>query len=308
MFSNSPFSAAPFSSLEENLVEAGASLDAFCFLNLDPVLKIIPFSPTYLNAQGSLIPVGSSRFLTNISLNAEGVLNSTAIIKSYITSNLNADTKLYSNGVIQLGNSIIFNAENRIYTSTLIKTLGDARLSAEANFLTNYFTKVYGTQYLNANGGLNADSILKNFNSTRLLAEGNLVPVGTIKLYPTLNLLNARADLYLSPSIHIDGQTTLPAEARLISNYLSRVIGDIHFDARSDLYTNGFIKFFNTAQLNAESNINATLGGIFSNSANFDVVATFTCNLSQRNQDIVYYILSDRTTKSFTLNIMRVKK
>ena len=206
------------------------------------------------------------------------------------------------------GNTAIFNAENKIYTTTLIKTIGDVKFSAEANFLSSYFTKVHGSQILDANAGLNVDSLLRNFNSANLFAEAKLTPVGIIKLYPTVDIINAESKMYLSGSIQIDGQTTLPAEARMISNYLSRVISDIHFDAKSDLQSNAIIKFFNSAKFDGEANINATLGTIFSNSANFDVVATFACNLSQRNQDIVYYILSDRTTKTFTLNIMRVKK
>jgi hypothetical protein len=307
MFSNSPFSAAPFSSLEENLVEAGATLDAFCVLNLSSIIKIITSQSIEFNGYGNLYPTINARYLSNIELNTASVLDSSSIIKSYIQSILPSESYFFNDSFIKFNNSTILSNEGLISTSTLIKTQGDLLLSNEAQFLSSYLNRVHSDQILEAKSNIIFDSFIKNFNSSEILSQGNLVPIGQIKFYANANAIDNESNVYFYPSIKIQSNGLLQGEANLVSNYLSRTIGYVSLEAQGKFDSSSYIKNFNASTINAEANIVSQLGIKYFNSVNFDCVALFACNLSQLNRDIVYYILSEKTSKSFTLNIMRVK-
>jgi hypothetical protein len=307
MFSNSPFSAAPFSSLEENLVEAGATLDAFCILDLSSIIKLISSQASEFNVYSDLYSSINSRYLSNIELNASSVLDSSSIIKSYIQSFLPVESYIYNDSFIRFNNSTILNNEGLISASTLIKTHGDLLLSNEVQFLSNYLNKIHSDQTLEAKSAVAFDSFIKNFNSSELLVQSDLVPIGKIKFYADANTIDNESNIYFYPNIKIQSTVLLEGESDLISNYLNRTIGYINLQAQGDFSSSSYIKNFNESILNVESDIISQLGIKYFNTANFECVALFKCNLSQRNQDVVYYILNEKTSKSFTLNIMRVK-
>lgn len=307
MFSNSPFSAAPFSSLEENLVEAGATLDAFCILDLSSIVKIITSQGNEFNIYGNLYPTISARYLSNVELNAKAILDSSSIIKSYIQSILPSESYFYNDSFIKFNNSTVLNNEGLISTSTLIKTQADLLLSNEVQFLSNYLNRVHSDQTLQAESNIIFDSFIKNFNSSELLSQVNLTPVGQIKFYANANTIDNRSNIYFYPDIKIQSSGLLQGEANLISSYLNRTIGYVSLEAQGNFNSSSYIKNFNASTINAEANIVSQLGVKYFNSVNFDCIALFTCNLSQLNRDVVYYILNEKTSKSFTLNIMRVK-
>jgi hypothetical protein len=179
-------------------------------------------------------------------------------------------------------------------------------MSGEARFLSTYLNRIHGNTSADAEAGLNIDSLLKNFNMVSFQGVSNMELVGKIQFYPSLTI-NPESSIVLTPNIYIDGKVTYSGEANFLTNYLSRTVGDLIFRPSADLELNSLIITYGSVNLNAEGFFNPQLVYQAFNSTVFLGNAGFIVNLSQKNQDIVYYILNDKTTKTFTLNIMRVK-
>ena len=133
---------------------------------------------------------------------------------------------------------------------------------------------------------IEVDSLLKNFNSTILSGISDSEQDGKI-----LILSNSQFD----------------SSATISSEYITRTLGlsDINID--SGFNVDSFIRVIDSVSLDANSNVDALIGAIYYNQADFNVYAVITSNLSQVNRDIVYYILTINREDSYVFNILRVK-
>lgn len=128
-----------------------------------------------------------------------------------------------------------------------------------------------------------------------------------IKIYQISNPIQIDANLDSSGKILLISNSSIDVNAIFTSEYLTRTIGVSDLIESSNFDVDSYIKILDSISIEVDSNLDAILGAVYSNSANFDVLGIMSSNLSHRNRDIVYYILAINKEEPFILNILRAK-
>jgi hypothetical protein len=229
-------------------------------------------------------------------------------IKSYNVVDLNNNGYFFPIGTNKNFNSSIL--DNRVLLQGFEKlfTTGFSDFSTKSEFLSFYLSRSTGSTNLNGEIATVLDGFLKNYNIIDLNAVANLSPFASVSFANNNAILNIEAVTTSEGIIKNYGFSNFISEVEFLSSYLSRTVGGFTGNIESEFFPTPNYKTYGSFIGNG--NINIQLDSklkFYDNLSNMEVVGTIVVNLSQRNRDIVYYILAIDRSKPFELQILRSK-
>lgn len=128
-----------------------------------------------------------------------------------------------------------------------------------------------------------------------------------IKFYQIANPIEVTSTVSGDSKILLFANSSMEVETLFSSEYLARTIGISDLIASSTFDVDSYIKILDSISIDTQTSLDALLGARYSNQANLEIMGVLSSNLSQRNRDIVYYILAINQKTPFELKILRTQ-
>lgn len=128
-----------------------------------------------------------------------------------------------------------------------------------------------------------------------------------IKFYQVSNPMEVTAGLDGDSKILLLANSSVEVQTLFSAEYLARTIGISDLIASSTFNVDSYIKVLDSIAIDISVSLDALLAARYSNEANLEIIGVLSSNLSQRNRDIVYYILAIDRERPFDLKILRTK-
>lgn len=285
-----------------------ASLPIVSNFNTNEKIKFFNSSNLAIEAVMNYLQREKIQLESDLLLNDVASLLSISSLKTHSNSFLNFYINSISNGIIKVSNSI--NLDNLMLLNATDKILvtGNSLQEYRSEFLVQYLNKT------NANGNFDSrseaivSSILKNFNLIDLNNITEFVPFITVLFGRNEALLEINSESNLTSSVKTFNNSSLNTESEFLKEYLIRVIGDFSNDINSELLISPSYKTFTNSTISSNINLSSSSKiKFYDNLSDMKVIGVITTNLSQRNRDIVYYILAIDQERPFELKILRSK-
>lgn len=272
--------------------------------------KIKIISDSNLFAEFLLIAdqIGGNTLFSESELNSFSELLNLSKVKLYSSQEFNSVANVSYNPKIKfynlsdINNFVILNALEKLNVTGLTD------LEAKSEFFSQYLNKSHGGIDLNSETYFLIDSYLKNYNLSTLNAVVNFQPFAKLSFSGSSSNFEILTGAVSDSKIKIFDSIDLNTEATFLSNYLSRTIGDIVLNNQANvLFYPNYKTYGNWI---TESNIQFSPSSqikFYDNLSDMRVIGIVTTNLSQRNRDIVYYILAINKEEPFELKILRSK-
>jgi hypothetical protein len=282
-------------------------------VSLDSLVNLISVSSNRISAS-SLLGIESlllAGVLTKISsgsqLNSDSSFYSDSLLRYFPKQTFDVKTNLSDNSNIRFFNGSILNTNSSLLLNENLRVTGSAILGEQTNFILNYLNKIHSDQSLDASVTTVFSSFLKSKISATLPANAVIESFATIRLYPTVNVFKSEQSLILNPSLHVTGSSNLNVESLLASQYFTKVIGLTELNINSKFDSDSLIKMIGATQFDVSTSLQSSLGIRYFNNIEFEIVGVLSANLSQRNRDIVYYVMYTQKSQPFNLYIARVQ-
>lgn len=265
------------------------------------MLGFSPLSTNPLSAIDDILRLESSALLDSMS-----IIDSSTFIKFFESSFPSIISKLEvtSKNVIRSEADIVFSVE--AIPSSRIKIPESAVFLNKSEISANYLSLVTSNSVLDIYSKLELNSYLSNSNSAIFSQSTELLTFAKINFFSS-------SDLPVISSLESFGHSKLPSQSMfstdvdLVSEVLSRTIGNIVLPINSTFELDQYIKSYIDLNLDAQSNLIFNPSTVSFNSSNFQIVGILSGNISQVNRDIVYYMLYMDKIKPFNLYIAKVK-
>lgn len=128
-----------------------------------------------------------------------------------------------------------------------------------------------------------------------------------IKFYQIANPIEVTSAVSGDSKILLFANSSMEVETLFSSEYLARTIGISDLITNSTFDVDSYIKILDSISIDTQTSLDALLGARYSNQANLEIMGILSSNLSQRNRDIVYYILAINQKTPFELKILRTQ-
>lgn len=128
-----------------------------------------------------------------------------------------------------------------------------------------------------------------------------------IKFYEIANPMEAVSTVNGDSKILLFINSSIEIQSLFSVEYLARTIGLSDLIENSSFDVDSYIKVLDSIAIDAQISLDALLGARYNNELNLEIVGILSSNLSQRNRDIVYYILAINQKTPFELKILRTK-
>lgn len=128
-----------------------------------------------------------------------------------------------------------------------------------------------------------------------------------IKFYQISNPMEVTAGLEGDSKILLLANSSIEVQTLFSSEYLARTIGISDLIANSTFSVDSYIKVLDSISIDILTSLDALLAARYNNETNLEIIGILSSNLSQRNRDIVYYILAIDRERPFDLKILRTK-
>lgn len=207
-------------------------------------------------------------------------------IVSYLDSSINSPANFELQPLIKIPSDFIFVNSAQTSFSELIK--------------------IQNAKTLDVITTTDFNSYIKSKIDSNLISESNLQLFAKLTFQQSSTLDNF-GQFQTVGKLITPVDSDLISEAELFVTYLNRVVANSINESNFNLESNGLIKLYPDAQFNNESYFYSSLGALYRGDSRFEVVGILSSNLSQRNRDIVYYILAINREEPFELKILRSK-
>lgn len=181
---------------------------------------------------------------------------------------------------------------------------------------SGFSTVPYSTladSFLEAGASINALSLFENDSKIRYQIGGLLEVIAQtdlsskIKFYEISNPIEVNTSVDSNGKILLFINSSIEVQTLFSSEYLARTIGISDLIVSSTFDVDSYIKILDSISIDAQISLDALLGARYSNEANLEIIGILSSNLSQRNRDIVYYILAINQKTPFELKILRTQ-
>lgn len=181
---------------------------------------------------------------------------------------------------------------------------------------SGFSTVPYSTladSFLEAGASINALSLFENDSKIRYQIGSLLEAISQtdlsskIKFYEISNPLEVDASVDSDAKILLLSNSSIEIQTLFSTEYLTRTIGISDLITNSTFDIDSYIKILDSISLDISFSLESLLGAIYSNEVNLEIIGILSSNLSQRNRDIVYYILTIDQERPFELKILRTK-
>lgn len=229
-------------------------------------------------------------------------------IKFYNSSTLNNISNVDTSSILKFYNNSDFNFSGMLEGNEKLFINSYSDLELKSEFLSQYFIKTNGSILLDNNGRAIFNSFIKNYNISNLATISNLDLFGKLVFSNNESIFNFNLDFISNSKIKTFSNSNLDNEVQFLSTYLNRVIGNFSADIDFNFSLNPNYKTYGDWIINSNvvfESFHETK--FYGNTANFDIVGILASNLSQRNRDVVYYILAIDQERPFELQILRSK-
>ena len=277
-------------------------------LDLTSKIKVIGSSGLLVEALLILIQTGANSIFGDSEFkNATSLINS-SVLKFYSSKEFNSFANIAYNPKLKFYN--LSNLDNVVVLSGAEKlnVTAVSDLEVESELFSQYLNKSHGSIDLNSEPYFFIDAYLKNYNLSTLNAIVNIQPFAKLSFSGSGSNFQILTEIVSDSKIKIVDSIDLNAEATFLSNYLSRTVGNLIASVDSNVLFYPNYKTYGNWII--ESNIEffpSAISKFYNNLSNMTVVGVLTTNLSQRNRDVVYYILAIDQERPFELQILRSK-
>jgi hypothetical protein len=255
----------------------------------------------FADIAGDIMRLESSALLDSLS-----IINPSAIIKFFSTASAQIESQLISSGNNIFKASSSFNGEAVVFPGTLIKIPDGSIFINESAVSANYLSRINSPVVLDVQSNLVLSSYLSFKSNAIFKAQGEILPFASIKLYPN-SKFDIQSILSSNGNIDIVSNSIFSVDSKVAGKVLSRAIGNANLLAESSINLSPFFKTYLSSNIEVLSNFESLLTAKFFESANFEVVAVLSSNISQINRDIVYYVVYTDKVQPFNMFIARVK-
>lgn len=277
-------------------------------LDLTSKIKVIGNSGLLVEALLILIQTGASPIFGDSEFKTATSLINSSVLKFYSSKEFNSFANIAYNPKLKFYN--LSNLDNVVLLSGAEKlnVTAVSDLEVESELFSQYLNKSHGSIDLNSEPYFFIDSYLKNYNLSTLNAVVNFQPFAKLSFSGSSSNFEVLTGAVSDSKIKIFDSIDLNTEVTFLSNYLSRTIGDIVLNNQANvLFYPNYKTYGNWI---TESNIQFSPSSqikFYDNLSDMRVIGIVTTNLSQRNRDIVYYILAINKEEPFELKILRSK-
>lgn len=246
-------------------------------------------------------------------------LEASSLLESISIINGNGLIKFFNNSISQVTselNGFLINKSlstadlyilSELETSSKIKVPSNTVFAGNSSFDLDYLTRVTAGQSLDIFSSTILDSYIRTRFNVEINNFSNFEPVGTIKLFDSFNFTGI-SNVNSFPVIRLSESSYIFNESDFLSEVSSRVIGNIIAESSANIDNpEVLIKSYISMNFNADAEFYTYLSNISFNEVNFEIIGVFSSNLSQRNRDVVYYILAIEKSKPLELKILRAK-
>lgn len=244
---------------------------------------------------------------SSASLDSFSIVNSNGLIRffndsvSQVTSELNGFLKNKSLSTADL--YILSELEE----ASKIKIPGSVVFVDNVSFDIEYLNKVNAANSFDVFSSTALDAYIRSKFDIEFNNYSRFEPVGVIKLFDAINF-SGISEINSFPVIKVSDSSYIFNESDFLANVSSRVIGNIIAESSANIDNpEVLIKSYVSLDFNVETEFYNYLSNTSFNSANLEIIGVFSANLSQRNRDIVYYILAIEKSKPLELKILRAK-
>lgn len=167
--------------------------------------------------------------------------------------------------------------------------------------------------FLEAGASINALSFFENDSKIQYQTGSLLEVIAQTDLYSKIKFYEISDPIEINTSVDGNGKILLVAnssvevETLFSSEYLARTIGLSDLMASSIFNVDSYIKILDSISIDIQASLDIFLGAKYNNDVNLEIVGILSSNLSQRNRDIVYYILAINQKTPLELKILRTK-
>lgn len=179
-------------------------------------------------------------------------------------------------------------------------------------FSTTPFSSL-ADSFLEAGARIEALALFDTDSKIKYQIGGLLEAISQTDLSSKIKFYQISDQLQIDGAVESEGKILLLANSSLetdvvfSSEYLTRTIGVSDFIESSNFSIDSYIKILDSISFDIDVSLDALLGAKYYNETNLEIMGILSSNLSQRNRDIVYYILAINQKTPFELKILRTK-
>ena len=276
--------------------------------NFETKIKTNADSNFLVEALLKFITTGANTVEASALLGAVLNLLSSPKIKFYNSSDLNNVANINISPVLKFYNNSEFNFNSLLEGNEKLFINSYSDLESKSQFLSQYLVKTNGSILLDSNGRAIFDSFIKNYNTSNLDIAADLDLFGKLVFSNGQSIFNVNLDLSTDSKIKTFSLSNLDNEVQFLSTYLNRVVGNFSGDTSFNFSLDPNYKTYGNWIINSNAEIDPSSKiKFYDNFSDFEIIGVLASNLSQRNRDIVYYILAINREEPFELKILRSK-